>query len=301
MISALVLSLAVLSLIPGSPLLRLIQSEDFRRAAQPMPGESEIAALAEAWPDRVEETAVHGGDWMLRVEGTWFAWAHGRLMPEEGRQLWEEFAPYLFYRYPLSLPPIRPLDPEAEARLQQRLKEELLDPPRRNGEFLALLLRAGSRAQTESHVVKMEVAGFTVSVHERLEAPLILVSGELADLRRSDPETAAFLKGLAEINGYNYRYVEGTRSRSYHSYGLAVDLIPKSYGGKAAYWMWAANRTRKWWEIPYERRWMVPEKVVSAFERHGFVWGGKWLLFDTMHFEYRPEVLLMAHKAAGPR
>jgi hypothetical protein len=44
---------------------------------------------------------------------------------------------------------------------------------------------------------------------------------------------------------------------------------------------------------------MVPEKVVRSFERHGFVWGGKWLLFDTMHFDYRPEVLLMAHQAPG--
>ena len=25
----------------------------------------------------------------------------------------------------------------------------------------------------------------------------------------------------------------------------------------------------------------------------GFVWGGSWSVFDTMHFEYRPEILLM--------
>jgi hypothetical protein len=28
---------------------------------------------------------------------------------------------------------------------------------------------------------------------------------------------------------------------------------------------------------------------VEIFERHGFIWGGKWGHFDTMHFEYRPE------------
>ena len=27
------------------------------------------------------------------------------------------------------------------------------------------------------------------------------------------------------------------------------------------------------------------------FERHGFIWGGKWHHYDTMHFEYRPELL----------
>lgn len=28
-----------------------------------------------------------------------------------------------------------------------------------------------------------------------------------------------------------------------------------------------------------------------AFERHGFIWGAKWYHYDSMHFEYRPELL----------
>ncbi|MDP3291618.1 MAG: M15 family metallopeptidase, partial [Sulfuricurvum sp.] len=24
---------------------------------------------------------------------------------------------------------------------------------------------------------------------------------------------------------------------------------------------------------------------------HGFIWGGRWYHYDTMHFEYRPELL----------
>lgn len=31
-------------------------------------------------------------------------------------------------------------------------------------------------------------------------------------------------------------------------------------------------------------------KIVEIFERHGFIWGGRWYHFDTMHFEYRPEM-----------
>jgi hypothetical protein len=27
---------------------------------------------------------------------------------------------------------------------------------------------------------------------------------------------------------------------------------------------------------------------------YGFIWGGKWLFFDTMHFEYRPEILILS-------
>jgi hypothetical protein len=32
-------------------------------------------------------------------------------------------------------------------------------------------------------------------------------------------------------------------------------------------------------------------EIVAIFERHGFIWGGRWSHFDTMHFEYRPELL----------
>ena len=31
--------------------------------------------------------------------------------------------------------------------------------------------------------------------------------------------------------------------------------------------------------------------IVDVFERNGFIWGGKWYHYDTMHFEYRPELL----------
>jgi peptidoglycan L-alanyl-D-glutamate endopeptidase CwlK len=33
-------------------------------------------------------------------------------------------------------------------------------------------------------------------------------------------------------------------------------------------------------------------EIVRIFEKHGFVWGGKWYHYDTMHFEYRPEIVL---------
>ena len=41
--------------------------------------------------------------------------------------------------------------------------------------------------------------------------------------------------------------------------------------------------------LKYENR--VPEEIVNIFERHGFIWGGRWYHYDTMHFEFRPEFL----------
>jgi hypothetical protein len=284
---------------PGFPLAGVVGSPPNRQAEPALPGEAEIRALAETWPDRVAEVAIRDGEWMLRVDDRWFAWASGRLLPEVDRSRWEEFVSLSFYRYPLELPPLAPVDDETAARLRERVRENERNPPRRNDAFLGLLLRAGDRAETELRILQIEVAGYTVSVHEAIAGPLALVSDELRTLKAKDPAVKAFLRSLAEMNGYNYRFVDGTRTRSYHSYGLAVDLIPRSYGGRHPYWRWAIEKEPDWWGVPYERRWMVPTSVVEAFERHGFVWGGKWLFFDTMHFEYRPEVLLLAREAAA--
>ena len=38
----------------------------------------------------------------------------------------------------------------------------------------------------------------------------------------------------------------------------------------------------------------VRREIARIFERHGFIWGGKWYHYDTMHFEYRPELLRAA-------
>ena len=35
----------------------------------------------------------------------------------------------------------------------------------------------------------------------------------------------------------------------------------------------------------------IPMEIVRIFEKHGFIWGGRWSHYDTMHFEYRPELL----------
>jgi hypothetical protein len=120
------------------------------------------------------------------------------------------------------------------------------------------------------------------------------VSRECEALAKSDAEVAAFLKGISVISGFYHRNVAGTGNRSYHGYGLALDIIPKSYGGKEAYWRWVMERGGDWWAVPYTRRWMVPRPIVDAFEKNGFVWGAKWLFFDQLHFEYRPEVIFLS-------
>jgi hypothetical protein len=81
---------------------------------------------------------------------------------------------------------------------------------------------------------------------------------------------------------YSCRSIVGTQQRSMHAYGAAVDINTKY----SDYWRWpAATRDL----IQYRNN--IPFEIVDVFERHGFIWGGKWYHFDTMHFEYRPELL----------
>ncbi len=77
---------------------------------------------------------------------------------------------------------------------------------------------------------------------------------------------------------FNCRPVKDTGNRSAHAWGVAIDINTKF----SDYWLWAKNGS-------YRNR--IPFDIVDVFERHGFIWGGKWGHFDTMHFEYRPELL----------
>ena len=260
-------------------------------------GERELKALASAYPDRITQVEQRDGDWAMDVKGSWFFWAHGRILAEPDRADWQRYAPFRFYPYPLGgLPPLPRLDARTTARLKKALEEARVHPPRRSEAFLERLYDAASGSETRGNIVTVDFLGFKVEVHRRIAEPLAAVAAECQVLRRMDPAADSFFAGLSEVDGFNYRDVAGTATRSYHGYGLALDLIPRSYGGKAPYWRWVMQKTDQWWMTPYDRRWMVPLSIVAVFEKHDFVWGGKWLFFDTMHFEYRPEILILARE-----
>ncbi len=83
---------------------------------------------------------------------------------------------------------------------------------------------------------------------------------------------------------FNWRKIAGTDRLSAHSFGIAIDLNVKH----GDYWRW--NQPNENGVYEYKNR--MPYEIVEIFEKHGFIWGGKWYHFDTMHFEYRPELLI---------
>ncbi len=112
---------------------------------------------------------------------------------------------------------------------------------------------------------------------EQVEAEL----SKLPDLR----------KYLTPSGGtFNWRTVKDASNLSVHSFGAAIDINPQH----AQYWLWKASKTGK---VPHFTS-FTPLRIVDIFERHGFIWGGRWHHFDSMHFEYRPELIAIA-KAMG--
>lgn len=104
-------------------------------------------------------------------------------------------------------------------------------------------------------------------------AQLQLVSDELAQL------PSEYQKYLKNIGGtFVWRNIAGTNRLSNHSFGTAIDINTKY----SDYWKWNKN-------VTYTNR--IPIEIVEVFEKYGFIWGGKWYHYDTMHFEYRPELL----------
>ena len=103
------------------------------------------------------------------------------------------------------------------------------------------------------------------------------ISAEIDDLK---PEIKAAAYPIAGV--LSCRPVADTGKMSMHGYAAAIDLNLKY----SDYWLWAGKAKM----IPYKNR--MPREIVDIFERHGFIWGGKWYHYDTMHFEFRPELLI---------
>ena len=105
------------------------------------------------------------------------------------------------------------------------------------------------------------------------------VSKELDSMVLKDPSLKKYL--IPPAGGYYWRKIAGTKRLSVHSFGAAVDINPK----QSNYWRWSKGK--------YKYRNKIPYSIVHVFEKNGFIWGGKWYHYDTMHFEYRPELLGM--------
>jgi len=163
------------------------------------------------------------------------------------------------------------------------------DPGRfRNAAFFTKMYGDCKKGEVAAHLVsvtwlpktlrnKARGQSIRVTSVNHVDAHLRAVSAEIDALPDKIKRAAYPIAGT-----YKCRAVADTGQPSTHGYGIAIDLNT----AYSDYWYWRPHSGR----IVYRNR--MPQEIVAIFEKHGFIWGGKWYHFDTMHFEYRPELLV---------
>lgn len=182
-------------------------------------------------------------------------------------------------RYPIGAP-LLPAPQQDPGRVRNRAFFDKMYGNCRSGEVAAALVPVVWLPASWGHVVR-------ITSINGVDRRLAEISRELDALPAGDKRYLYPPAGT-----YVCRSVADTGQTSMHAWGAAID-ISAAYSD---YWYWqrAAGDPP-----PYTNR--IPQEVVAIFERHGFIWGGRWAHFDTMHFEYRPELLGQTTRDAASR
>jgi hypothetical protein len=165
-----------------------------------------------------------------------------------------------------------------------KLMDKNFDPGRARVYQLLREVYGSSRQQVEKNLVIVNTGygSFQFNKQNKAAEELKAAFAELRAMAQTNKRISAF---LAPCSGtYNYRVIAGTGRLSPHSFGTAIDLSRD----RRDYWKWASPEQGEKRLLSYSK------EVVEVFERHNFVWGGKWGHFDILHFEYRPEIVLKA-------
>jgi hypothetical protein len=191
-------------------------------------------------------------------------------------------------------------DVEDQFAIPYPLGEMLSDPepdvdPGRFRNTAFFLKMYGDCRRRGGEVQKKLVDVVWLPKHGARKIKVTQVNGVAEKLQRVSDELDAlpdeFMKYLRPAAGtYNCRDIANTSRTSAHGFGIAIDLN-SAFGD---YWEWRGRRDATEAQ-PYRNR--IPNEIVAVFEKHGFIWGGKWYHFDTAHFEYRPELLVADEEA----
>ena len=236
-----------------------------------------LAALAAAYPKALQAVEIRPDQRLLVcLAGQKFIYDDGITKTPEQRLDHPDIKDMFHDTYPLANP-------------TDRLPKDF-DPGRYRVDALFMALYGDSESAVAKNCAAVEFCGHSVKFNTRYGAAdaLRAVSADLTPLLAQKPEIRSYVDKLAGT--FNWRKVAGTESLSNHSFATAIDLNVK----KAAYWRWVPPTQL---ETFSRKNW--PTEIIEAFERHGFIWGGKWWHFDTMHFEYRPEIIAYAKSAAA--
>jgi len=153
------------------------------------------------------------------------------------------------------------------------------DPGRIRVDALFRATFGHSEEEVRRRLVPVEILGQRLLVHQRAQPAFQRVGARLEALVKANPGLRPFLEHLGGT--FLWRKIAGTDRQSSHSYGISLDVNT----ARSHYWEWQRPKEPVRWQNE------IPQAIVDAFEAEGFIWGGRWYHYDTMHFELRPELL----------
>jgi hypothetical protein len=219
------------------------------------------------WYPVVRPLRLEGGAWGFRLaeDGPSYAFDDGRVKSFEEALTSPDLEDMLSLPYRTG--PLVPVTREND------------DPGRIRFDPLFHAAYGAFAAQVREALVTIDFAGTKLKVHRMVAPAFLRVAARVEALAKEDPSVRPFLKNVGGT--FNWRFIANTRRQSAHSYGVSLDVN----AARSDYWEWRKPRE------PVRWRNSVPQALVDAFEAEGFIWGGRWYHYDTMHFEYRPELL----------
>ena len=271
------LGLAVVAATAPLPMPEQVPEVPATPAASPQ-HDPRVRAFAQAYSALIDSVAYGEEDVVFYLAGGAIRLHDGRMLnAERGTEAVDDCDP-IFYDYPLG-----PLsEPPAFSEEMPHYCTDVLE-----------VLWGREEEEIREHGRSITFLDHKMFLNDFAVGPLTRVERDLRNAARWDPAVARWIAELDITYSFVSRRIAGSPTRSHHGWGLAVDFVPRSYGGQHVYWRWSRALDREGWhEIPIEERWSPPRAVIEIFERHGFVWGGKWARFDMIHFEYRPEIIL---------
>jgi len=219
------------------------------------------SALLESYPDFIKD--IRDGKLIL-TDGTEMVYDDGEEKSFERMLDYSDPEDMFFVRYDSRVSPPEYLSDAGRSRCEELFKK----------------MYGATAAAVSRNLVSVDWFGSKVRITRVNGADKALRA--VAEELKQHPELRKY---LASSGTFNWRKVRGAKRQSAHSYGIAFD-IGVSYSD---YWLWKNPGAKETSKLKYANR--FPRELVEIFERHGFIWGGAWYHYDTMHFEYRPEIL----------
>jgi hypothetical protein len=251
-----------------------------------------LVALQQSYPELIKNITYHEHDWVLNFfSGQQLYWSMGRLLPASMRHLSKSYRAYISYPYPASTPDPQTFSEADIAKIKSYgSQKNRANAPVYEGSVYDEIYSSDSRLHLEQQLETVSFLGQDLQVHCYVAAKVRYIDKRIKDMAQNDAEIANFLQSLNSITSYVWRSMRGTSSLSFHALGVAIDVLPTDRS-KILYWGWERVNNDKWMTVPLSKRWDPPEAIIKIFEEQGFIWGGRWALYDNMHFEYRPELL----------